>query len=99
LTSEYKALLIEKNTDTNLDRYTKQTSSAHLFPGKPLPEAPQGGRTYSSHSARMPSTVGPVLSFFFFSKTLSQKIPSQKRAGRVAQGTDTEFKPQCHKKK
>jgi hypothetical protein len=31
-------------------------------------------------------------------KTLSQKNPSQKRAG-VAQGVDPEFKPQYHRKK
>jgi hypothetical protein len=31
-------------------------------------------------------------------KTLSRKIPSQKRAGGVAQGEDPEFKPQyCQK--
>jgi hypothetical protein len=34
------------------------------------------------------------------SKILSQKTPSQKRAGGVAQGVDPEFKPQyCQKKK
>jgi hypothetical protein len=32
-------------------------------------------------------------------KTLSQKNPSQKRAGGVAQGVDPEFKPQYHRKK
>jgi hypothetical protein len=32
-------------------------------------------------------------------ETLSQKKPSQKRAGRVAQGVVPEFKPQYHKKK
>jgi hypothetical protein len=32
-------------------------------------------------------------------KTLSQKIPITKRAGRVAQGEGPEFKPQCRKKK
>jgi hypothetical protein len=33
-------------------------------------------------------------------KTLSQKNPSQKRAGRVAQGVGPEFKPQyCQKRK
>jgi hypothetical protein len=33
------------------------------------------------------------------SKTLSQKNPSQKRAGGVAQGVGSEFKPQYHTKK
>jgi hypothetical protein len=32
-------------------------------------------------------------------ETLSQKNPSQKRAGGVAQGTDLEFKLQEHKKR
>jgi hypothetical protein len=32
-------------------------------------------------------------------ETLSQKYPSQKRAGGVAQGVGPEFKPQFHKKK
>jgi hypothetical protein len=32
-------------------------------------------------------------------ETLSQKQPSQKRAGGVAQGVGPEFKPQYHKKK
>jgi hypothetical protein len=32
------------------------------------------------------------------SKTLSQKNPSQKRAGGVAQGVGPEFMPQHHKK-
>jgi hypothetical protein len=32
-------------------------------------------------------------------ETLSQKSPSQKRAGGVAQGEGPEFKPQYHKKK
>jgi hypothetical protein len=32
-------------------------------------------------------------------KTLSQKHPSQKRAGEVAQGIGPEFKPQYHTKK
>jgi hypothetical protein len=32
-------------------------------------------------------------------KTLSQKNPSQKRAGGVAQDVGPEFKPQYHKKK
>jgi hypothetical protein len=32
-------------------------------------------------------------------ETLSRKNPSQKRAGRVAQGIGPEFKPQHHKKK
>jgi hypothetical protein len=32
-------------------------------------------------------------------KTLSQKSPSQKRAGRMAQGVGPEFKSQHHKKK
>jgi hypothetical protein len=32
-------------------------------------------------------------------KTLSQKYPSQKRAGGVAQGEGSEFKPQYYKKK
>jgi hypothetical protein len=32
-------------------------------------------------------------------ETLSQKSPSQKRAGRVAQGVGPEFKPQYRKKK
>jgi hypothetical protein len=32
-------------------------------------------------------------------KTLSQKNPSQKRAGGVAQGLGPEFKPQYHQKK
>jgi hypothetical protein len=32
-------------------------------------------------------------------KTLSQKNPSQKRAGGVSQGKGPEFKPQYHKKK
>jgi hypothetical protein len=32
-------------------------------------------------------------------KTLSQKNPSQERAGGVAQGIGPEFKPQYHKKK
>jgi hypothetical protein len=32
-------------------------------------------------------------------ETLSQKSPSQNRAGRVAQGEGLEFKPQYHKKK
>jgi hypothetical protein len=32
-------------------------------------------------------------------ETLSQKNPSQKRAGEVAQGLGPEFKPQYHKKK
>jgi hypothetical protein len=31
-------------------------------------------------------------------KTLSRKTPSQKRAGGVAQGKDTKFKPQYYKK-
>jgi hypothetical protein len=31
-------------------------------------------------------------------KTLSQKYPSQERAGRVAQGEGPEFKSQYHKK-
>jgi hypothetical protein len=30
---------------------------------------------------------------------ISRKYPSQKRAGRVAQGVDPEFKPQYHKYK
>jgi hypothetical protein len=34
-----------------------------------------------------------------FHKTLSQKNPSQKRDGRVAQGVDPKFKPQYLKKK
>jgi hypothetical protein len=33
------------------------------------------------------------------SKTLSQKHPSQKRAGGMAQGAGLEFKTQCQKKK
>jgi hypothetical protein len=32
-------------------------------------------------------------------ETLSQKNPSEKRAGGVAQGVVPEFKPQYHKKK
>jgi hypothetical protein len=32
-------------------------------------------------------------------ETLSQKNPSQKRAGGVVQGVGPEFKPQYHKKK
>jgi hypothetical protein len=32
-------------------------------------------------------------------ETLSQKHPSQKRAGGVTQGVGPEFKPQYHKKK
>jgi hypothetical protein len=32
-------------------------------------------------------------------ETQSRKNPSQKRAGRVAQGVGPEFKPQCHQKK
>jgi hypothetical protein len=32
-------------------------------------------------------------------ETLSQKYPTQKRAGGVAQGVGPEFKPQYHKKK
>jgi hypothetical protein len=32
-------------------------------------------------------------------ETLSQKNPSQKRAGGVAQGVDPQFKPQYHKKR
>jgi uncharacterized HAD superfamily protein len=34
-----------------------------------------------------------------FHKTLSQKNPSQKRTGRVAQGVGPEFKPYYSKKK
>jgi hypothetical protein len=42
-------------------------------------------------------TVGDKLCWFF--KTLSRKITSQKRAGGVAQGVGSEFKPQNHQQK
>jgi hypothetical protein len=42
----------------------------------------------------VPSQPGQVVC-----ETLSQKSPSQNRAGGVAQGADPEFKPQYQKKK
>jgi hypothetical protein len=50
-----------------------------------------GGRDQEEHIGTQPREI--------VHKTLSQKNPSQKRAGGMAQGVGPEFKPQYHKKK
>jgi hypothetical protein len=50
-----------------------------------------GGRDQEDHGLK---PLGQIVH-----ETLSQKSPSQKRAGGVAQGEGPEFKPQYHKKK
>jgi hypothetical protein len=51
-----------------------------------------GGRDHEDHSSK---PAGQIVR-----ETLSQKHPSQKRAGGVAQGVGPEFKPQyCRKKR
>jgi hypothetical protein len=48
-----------------------------------------GGREQEDHSSKPAWATS--------SEDLPQKKPSQKRAGRVAQGVGPEFKPQYHK--
>jgi hypothetical protein len=50
-----------------------------------------GGRDQEDHSSKQPGQIVP--------KTLSQKYPSPKKTGGVAQGEGTEFKPQYCKNK
>jgi hypothetical protein len=49
------------------------------------------GRDQKDHGWKQPRQI--------VHETLSQKNPSQKRAGGVAQGVDPELKPLYHKKK